>query len=199
MARPNGTHTSAAIRETAASLFNEHGYEATSLREIASAVGIQVGSLYNHIGGKNDLLLTIMVGIMDDLLAAVQEATSVEGDPVERLVRALDCHIRFHATHSRDVFIGNSELRALSPEDRRQVINRRDEYEALLKRLVTAVVDSRPDRGLDVRLQTFAILAIGTHVSSWYRDNGSMTLDQVVQGYTEVILRQLGVQRPAHL
>jgi TetR/AcrR family transcriptional regulator, cholesterol catabolism regulator len=193
MAVSNGANTAAAIREAAANLFHRHGYEATSLREIASQVGIQVGSLYNHIGGKSELLRDIMVGIMDDLLAAMDEAIRAPGSPLEVLKRAVDCHLRFHATHSRDVFIGNAELRALPAEDRRAVIARRDRYEHLLRQLVSDVVETLPAQRLDVRLQTYAILAIGSHVSSWYRDQGSMSLDDMVAGYTAVILRQLGV------
>ncbi|MFD6064927.1 TetR/AcrR family transcriptional regulator [Rhodococcus wratislaviensis] len=58
-----------AAREAAARLFYEHGYEATSLRTVASEVGIQVGSLYNHISGKEELPTDIMVSVRpnDDL------------------------------------------------------------------------------------------------------------------------------------
>lgn len=194
MARTQGAQTANAIAEVAASLFNEHGYEATSLRQIASEVGIQVGSLYNHIDGKNELLHNIMVGILDDLLDAIRNATAAGTDPVSRLVLALDCHIRFHALRSRDVFIGNSELRSLPPENRADVINRRDAYEEILRDLVSDVVHATGADPLDVRLQTYAILAIGTHVSSWYRPDGDMSLDDVVAGYTRVILRQLGIE-----
>lgn len=192
MAVTNGTNTADAIREAAADLFHQHGYEATSLRQIAARVGIQVGSLYNHIGGKSDLLREIMVGILDDLIAAMETAVATPGRPLEVLERALDCHLRFHASRSRDVFIGNSELRALPADDRQEVIVRRDRYERLLRRLVRDVVAEQPERPLDIRLQTYAIIAIGTHVSSWYRARGSLSLDDMVIDYTAIILRQLG-------
>lgn len=191
MAVTNGTNTADAIREAAADLFHQHGYEATSLRQIAARVGIQVGSLYNHIGGKSDLLREIMVGILDDLIAAMEIAVATPGTPLEVLGRALDCHLRFHASRSRDVFIGNSELRALPADDRQEVIVRRDRYERLLRRLVCDVVAEQPEHPLDIRLQTYAIIAIGTHVSSWYRERGSLSLDDMVTGYTAIILRQL--------
>jgi TetR/AcrR family transcriptional regulator, cholesterol catabolism regulator len=199
MTPTNGSHTAVAIREAAARLFYERGYGATSLREIASAAGIQVGSLYNHIGGKNDLLRTIMVEIMDGLLAAMQAATSVEEDPEKKLLRALDCHLRYHATHSRDVFIGNSELRALAAEARHEVTSRRNRYERQLRQFIANVGDDIPEDAVDTRLQTYSILAIGTHLSSWYRDDGPMSLDEVVEGYIQVILRQLGIVSPAAL
>jgi len=196
MSRISGTRTADAIQEAAANLFFQRGYTATSLREIASEVGIQVGSLYNHITGKNELLRNIMVRIMNDLLLAMNEAMDGAGDPVDRLRRALDCHIRFHATHSRDVFIGNTELRSLPDADREVVIARRDEYEALLRDLVQDVCDSGYGDAIDVRLQSYAIVAIGTHVASWYHADGSLSLNEVVSAYTETILRQLNVRHP---
>ena len=197
MPRNQGARTADAVREAAANLFYQRGYAATSLREIASEVGIQVGSLYNHIDGKAELLRNIMVKIMDDLLAAMVDATKDAGDPVERLERALDCHIRFHATHSRDVFIGNTELRSLAAEDRKLVIERRDEYEKLLRSLVQDVCDGGYGDAVDVRLQGFAIVAIGTHMAAWYKPSGSMSLDEVVDVYTKTIARQLNIKQHA--
>ena len=60
--------TAELIRPSAIDLFFEHGYEATSLRAIAGEVGIQVGSLYNHLTSKESLLYSIMSTIMEDLL-----------------------------------------------------------------------------------------------------------------------------------
>jgi TetR/AcrR family transcriptional regulator, cholesterol catabolism regulator len=196
MARVSGTRTADAIQEAAANLFFQRGYAATSLREIASEVGIQVGSLYNHIDGKNELLRNIMERIMSDLLLALAEALDGARDPVDRLRRALDCHIRFHAMHSRDVFIGNTELRSLPDADREIVIARRDEYEALLRGLIRDVCDKGFGDAIDVRLQSYAIVAIGTHVASWYHADGSLSLNEVVSAYTETILRQLNVRKP---
>ena len=76
---PGGVRTGAAIREAAERLFYEHGYEATSLRAVAAEVGIQVGSLYNHINGKEELLTDILVSVMDELIEAVNTAVDQAG------------------------------------------------------------------------------------------------------------------------
>ncbi|WP_422880128.1 TetR/AcrR family transcriptional regulator [Nocardioides aromaticivorans] len=178
-------------------MFLTRGYAATSLREIAAAVGIQVGSLYNHIDGKHQLLRDMMLAIMDELLAAIEAALDGSTDPVERLEQALDCHIRFHATHSRAVFIGNSELRSLEPEERRQVSGRRRAYEQVLIDLVNDLGDCGRADVIDAKLQVFSIVAIGTHVASWYRPGAGLALDDVVAVYTEATMRQLNI-RPDH-
>ncbi|MEE2062179.1 TetR/AcrR family transcriptional regulator [Rhodococcus artemisiae] len=189
-----GIRTSTAIREAAAKLFYAHGYEATSLRTVAAEVGIQVGSLYNHISGKEELLKDIMVSVMDELLEAVHAAVeNAAPGAVSKFKAAVDCHIRYHAEHAREVFIGNSELRALSDGDLDEVLERRAEYEKLIQSLVKNVAKETDADVLDAKLQTYSVLAQGAHVSSWYKSGGPKSLDKVVNTYITMALRQLGV------
>lgn len=191
----DGMKTREAIREVAADLFFEHGYEATSLRAVAAGVGIQVGSLYNHISGKDELLTDIMVSVMDTLEPDVMKAADAAGPgAVARLRAALDAHIRYHAEHAREVFIGNSELRSLSSTHRKAVLARRRQYEQYIRELVQAAAEETGVDLLNARLQTYAILALGMHVSSWYRPGGPLGLDEVVELFTRISLRQIGVE-----
>ncbi len=190
----NGGKTSEAIREAAASLFFEHGYEAASLRAVAAAVGIQVGSLYNHINGKDELLTDIMVAVMDELESSVHASVADAGDDaVDRLKAALDSHLRYHAQHAREVFIGNAELRSLNEADRKAVLARRRRYELFMRGLVEAAAKETGAELLDAKLQTYAVLALGMHVSSWFRPRGGLPLESVVDIYTSIMLRQIGI------
>jgi TetR/AcrR family transcriptional regulator, cholesterol catabolism regulator len=190
----NGPKTSAEIREAAAELFFKHGYEATSLRAVAGQVGIKVGSLYNHMGSKDELLLDIMLSVMDQITPLVESAVEAAGsDPVARLEAGIGAHICFHAQHARDTLIGNSELRALTPDQRRLILKRRHEYEELIQRLVEEAATSVGVELLDPRLQTYAVLALGMHTASWFRSSHQISLSRVVEVYTELSLRQIGV------
>ena len=190
----NRANTHSDIREAAAALFYQHGYEATSLRAVAGEVGIKVGSLYNHMGSKEELLLDIMMDVMDQLTPLVESAAaSAGGDPVDQLKAALRAHISFHAQHARETFIGNSELRALHPDQRKLISKRRRDYEKLMRDLVVAAAASRGVPLLDAQLQTYAILALGMHVASWYRETSDVSLEQLVSVNTELMLRQIGV------
>jgi AcrR family transcriptional regulator len=194
----NGAKTNAEIREAAAALFYEHGYEATSLRTVAAEVGIKVGSLYNHIGSKDDLLLDIMLSVQDTLLPMVDSAVEAAGDdPVARLEAAIGAHIRFHATNARETFIGNSEIRSLNEEQQKQVLAWRKKYENLMKSFIQKAADAVEVELIDLRLQTYALLALGMHTASWFREAHAVPLDRVVNIYTELSLRQLGISRSA--
>lgn len=185
-------HTSDAIREAAAMLFERNGYEATTLRQVATEVGITVGSLYNHMSSKEDLLGEILGGVLDDLLVAHERATAGISDPLERLRAAVEVHIRFHATHAREVFIGNTEQRSLTPARRGDVVAKRGRYETELQRILADAAKAGAADPVDLRLQVYAIVAIGAHVASWYRPDGAFSLKRVVECYTQIILRQLG-------
>ena len=185
-----GDETAYAIRRVAAELFERQGYGATSLRQIAMRVGVQVGSLYNHIGSKEDLLSTMMVDVLERLLSCVQDGVAVEADSVDRLRAAIGCSIRFHAENSRDVFIGNSELRALHAENRKIVVSKRDRYEQMMFELVREA--TADDEGTEnfKRLQVYSILAICSHVASWYQAGGPISIDDLVDGYTALLMQQ---------
>ncbi len=193
----NGVRTNESIREAAANLFYQRGFEATSLRAVAADVGIQVGSLYNHINSKDDLLTEIMASIMDELVDRMNAALDAAGPgAVDRLVAAIDVHLRYHAQNAQKVFIGNSELRSLNDEQRKIVVTRRGRYEILMRELITSAAEESGVELLDARLQTYAILALGMHIASWFQAKSRIKLEHVVNVYTEVCLRQLDIPRP---
>ncbi|MEU6561787.1 TetR/AcrR family transcriptional regulator [Nocardia nova] len=72
-----GQSTKDAIREAAIRLFSHKGFEQTSLREVADAVGITKASLYYHYASKLDLLLAIIEPIFDDMNSVVDELDGV--------------------------------------------------------------------------------------------------------------------------
>lgn len=195
MAR-KGQRTARTVREKAAEFFFEKGYDATTLREVAAASGVKVGSLYNHISSKEDLLHQVMGGIIDDLMVLLERALDTPGDTVDKLCAAIDCHVRFHATRAQESFIGNTNLRALSHDLRQVIIDKRNNYERILEQLIWQAGEEGLAQILDPRLHTYSIVALGTNVASWYKPGGRLELDEVVSIYTVLGLRQLGVTDP---
>src|SRR5919199_6702348 len=98
MARRNGLSASAPPRErseevyaAALRLFREKGYHATSMQDIAGAVGLYKGSLYHYIGGKEELLVRVFERGMGALLAEVEaiaaDAGMAPGDQLRAVIR----------------------------------------------------------------------------------------------------------------
>ncbi|RAM37320.1 TetR/AcrR family transcriptional regulator [Arthrobacter globiformis] len=186
-------HSADVIRAEAAQLFFDRGYDATSLRQIAAASGLKVGSLYNHIDSKEHLLLQIMGRIIDDLVDATRGASLVPGDAVTKLQAALAAHLTFHAQRAREVFIGNTELRSLSDSAREVVIEKRQEYELLLQGLIEDAGRAGLAEVVDAKIHVYSLVAQATHIASWFKPGGRMDLDEIVAVYTKLALRELNV------
>lgn len=183
------------IRDGAAKLFFERGYDATTLRQVASSAGLKVGSLYNHIDSKEHLLRQIMGGIIDDLLERVEEAVARArgGDSVDLLQAALAEHITFHAERAQEVFIGNSELRSLPVDARELVIRKRTEYELFLENLVSAAGRDGLADIVDAKIHVYSFVARATHIAGWFKPGGRFSLEEIVKIYTRFALRELNV------
>ncbi|MGV0067531.1 TetR/AcrR family transcriptional regulator [Mycobacterium colombiense] len=185
------------IRAAALELFTIHGYEATTMADIGQAVGMRGPSLYKHVGSKQDLLAHIMVETMRTLLTLHRSAVSSAVDVTERLRRATEAHVRFHARHRLEAFVGNREIRSLIEPNRSEVLALRVEYETCFRQLIEAGIDDGRFQVASTQLASFAILDLGMGVAAWYRPDGEVSEDALVWQYSDFALRLVGatVQR----
>ncbi|GAA0838709.1 TetR/AcrR family transcriptional regulator [Streptosporangium amethystogenes subsp. fukuiense] len=182
------------IRAAALTLFSERGYQATTMADIGAAIGIRGPSLYKHVGSKQELLAQIMTATMDTLLENHEAAISGCEDVTERLRRATEAHVRFHARHRLEAFVGTREIRSLEEPHRAEVLRRRARYEHGFRKLVADGVQADRFRVASVKLTSYAILDLGMGVSVWYRESGDFTEDQVVYQYGDLALRLAGAR-----
>ncbi|MBN9673982.1 TetR/AcrR family transcriptional regulator [Roseibium aggregatum] len=183
--RTKGRETAERVRKAALKLFAEAGYAAVSMREIASAVGVQPGALYNHFPTKQDILKDLMLSHMAALLAAWENAGFPSAmDPLERFVRF---HIRYHLQRADEVFIAYMELRNLDPENFAAVEAQRNRYEAIL----TSILEEGSTAGRyavdNPRVATRAIIAMLTGLPTWYREGGRLTGDEIETLYLTMV------------
>ncbi|RBO84291.1 TetR/AcrR family transcriptional regulator [Nocardia puris] len=84
-----GSGTKIAIRDAAVKLFGNKGFDQTSLREVADAVGITKASLYYHYPSKLDLLMAIIDPIVDHMRSVVDDIDAVpyDADGVRTVLR----------------------------------------------------------------------------------------------------------------
>ena len=195
MARTIGSHgptTLNAINEAALDLIFEHGYEAMSLRDLASRVGIRVGSLYNHIETKQDLLFGLLRTHMETLLAALDEAMAAAGTEgaKERLCAFVRFHVAYHITRKREVFISYSELRSLDTAQYDAIVRMRRRYE---DRLIAILRQGAGDgvfsvKDADIPAVAYGLLGLLTSSLTWFRPNGRMSVEDLVALDTRMVL-----------
>lgn len=186
--------TPAAVREAALGLFATRGYQQTTMSDIADALGIRAPSLYNHVSSKQELLHHVMVGTMDALIATHHVAVEGRSDRAAALRAATEAHVRYHAEHRAEAFVGNREINSLDPAGRGELLALRDTYERGFRNIIRAGVRSGEFEVRSVRLASYAILDMGIGVSTWFRPDGAHSAGQVARQYGELALRMVGVR-----
>lgn len=176
------------LYEAAVQLFAERGYHGTSIREIIGRVGVQPAAFYYHFVSKEDLLKQIMVATLEELTAEVRQAVAAERTAEARLVAALGAHVAFHAQRPLEAFVVDSELRGLDSSERAMVVELRDRYEAIFYEILDDGVRRGEFHVSDVKVQTYALMALATSVASWYSPGGRLGVDDVATLYTSLVL-----------
>jgi AcrR family transcriptional regulator len=187
-----GPKTLEAIRRAGLRLIYEHGYEAMSLRQLAAEVGITPGSVYNHIDTKQDLLFELVKHHMEQVLHELDTALAGIADPVDRLRAFVAFHVNYHMVRKKEIFVANFELRSLDPDNYSTIVEMRRAYETRLGDILEQGVALGVFVCGDVRVATFAILAMLTGVCTWYRSNGRLSRDDIIDTHIRLVLR--GVQ-----
>lgn len=183
MARTQGSRadiTGPLIRDEALRLFARQGYAAVSMRQIASAVGVQAGALYAYTPDKQALLLDLLESHMQELLAAWKD---IPGDPLARLERFVRFHIDTSLDHPDAVFLSYMELRNLTPENFARIADLRNRYEARLSAILRDGVEAGMMQIDDVKLTTLALIAMLTGVTNWYREGGRLDRRRIGEIY----------------
>ncbi len=183
------------IREAALTLFSERGYYGTGMEDIARVVGIRASSLYNHLPSKQILLADIMLTTMRELIRVFDESIKQaqdSADPAAELRLAMEVHVRYHATHRRDVRVGNREIASLEEQHQREVRQQRRTYARRWQAMIERGINTGAFATPSAQLSTYALLEMGIGVSQWFQEGGPLTLDEIADHYAEMALRQLG-------
>jgi AcrR family transcriptional regulator len=164
----------------AAGLFREKGYAGTTTRALSALAGIQNGSMYHHVGGKEDLLYGLCVDSLNDVAALFASIADSGGEPVHRLERVAKSYVQLvlrdrdrHATML-------SEIRSLSPQRREQVIGLRDENVAFVENLVLQSQERGQLRSdVPAKYLTLAMFNLLNWTIFWFDPEGELSVDQI--------------------
>ena len=161
---------------------------AMSLRQLAAEVGIQSGSLYNHISTKQELLFELIRDHINELLRQLDRALQGKARPVDKLRAFTAFHVTYHMTRKREVFIANSELRSLEPKNYEAIVALRGAYERRLAEILSEGVaegefESWRHPGRDI-----CDPGPSTGLTTWYRPGGRLTREAIVAAHEKLVL-----------
>jgi AcrR family transcriptional regulator len=167
-------HSLDSLLDAAVALFNERGYEATSVDEVATRLGVTKSAIYHHVPSKVELLRLALDRALDALFAVTSETGATTGPAIERLeyvvrgsVRVLTAELPFVTLLLR--LRGNTEVE-------RTALQRRREFDRVVAGLVRAA-EHEGDVRTDVDPAVISRLLFGTvnSLTEWYRPGGDLS------------------------
>ena len=185
-----------AIEDVASDLFRERGYAATSIRDIARALSVQGASLYAHVTSKEDVLWAIVDRAATRFETAADRAEAEAashrpGDPAEAIAALVEAHVDVLTADVDEAGVFVNEWRSLGEERRRQILDRRDAYQARFRRQVDAGMAGGAFAMTDPAIATSTVLSALNGVAAWYDPNGRLPADRIADHLVDLVLRML--------
>jgi TetR/AcrR family transcriptional regulator, cholesterol catabolism regulator len=181
----------AEVYRTAAQIILRKGYDATSINDIANALGMTKAGLYHYINGKKELLFDIMNFGLDELDAEVATPASSIVDPSERLRFIIASHARLVTRGQGAITILVDEITALTPAQNRIITRRKREYFDRLRGVLNELKSEGKLQAVDTTAATFSLLGMINWLSRWFRQDGHITQEEIAEQITKIALNGL--------
>jgi AcrR family transcriptional regulator len=179
----------------AAQLFREKGFEGTTIRDIAGAVGMQSGSPFYHFANKHELLMAVMEEGLRLGLERSRAVVDAEGlTAVERFRQLVRAHYGIlHETGSDFIPVMLYDWRSLPAPYRRRIVELKDRYDALWQATLDAL-HAEGRLGADARIARLMILGAINFSATWYRarprGRAGVDLDTLAAETSALFLRE---------
>ena len=177
------------ILRTAARLFQQRGYDATSMNDVAAALKLSKGGLYHHFQSKDEILFEIMNHAMDITEERVLGPVRGIANPDERLRALIRLHIEVVLSpRDREITVMLHENHPLPPALRRRINGRKKEYIHFLENLIAEIQGSRRAAPrVSPRAAAFALLGMINWIYQWYKPEGELQVQNIVPQFTDLL------------
>jgi AcrR family transcriptional regulator len=181
----------------AVSLFIEKGFHRTTTREIAKQSGFSIGTLYEYIGSKEDVLYLVCDAIYEEVSDRLRQQLDTKGSGVERLKKAIAALFHVIDEMQEEVLVMYQEAKSLPKEALPYVLQKEMDMTELMERIIQECVDGG---GLELEEQEIKLLAHNILVSAhmWTFRRWAIQKLYTLEEYTNLQIKQLlkGVTEP---
>lgn len=179
------------IKNVAQGLFKKHGYAVASMRDIASEMGMEAASLYNHIESKEEILYSICFGLANKLNNSIEEVNDIYFNAEEKLRMAVRFHIEVLTEDLDAAYVFVHDWKNLSGKALEDFKAARDMYEHGIR---TIIEDGEKEGLFDEENKGFATLTILSSLNwivEWYKKDGRLSPQEIATKLSDFILTGL--------
>ncbi len=181
------------IIEVAQNLFREHGYYATSMRDIAKEVGIEPPSLYSHFDSKEAILSHVCFHIANEFFEFQEPILNGMSHPVDKLKELIAGHVNVIIQNLDAAAVFFNEWRHLPEPELTRFVEMRERYEKGFHDVMMDGITTGDFRMGDVAFTVRMIFSVINDIHAWYRLSGNVRPHEVGEKMSDFILNGVGM------
>ncbi len=185
------------ILQEARALFHRHGFRGTTLDMVAAAMGVTKPFIYGIYERKVDILFDIAIRNIGSSLEAIEGAIAMPGTPTQRLAELARRLARVCIDHRDAVAVFFRDENSLEPDQRAQIHALQQRFDDALARLLQAGIDAGELKPIDPRTATLAIGGMIGWMFVWYRPEGRLSPEDLMEHMAQYALRIAGARSSA--
>lgn len=181
-------HDADSVLRIAARVFNERGYDGTSMEDLARALGVTKSAIYHHVSGKTELLRQSLDLALDALFAVTREEGATRGPAADRLDHVLRGSVRVLVEELPHVTLllrvrGNTEVE-------KRALERRREFDHHIADLVReGIVDGDIRSDIDPAVASRLLFGMVNSIVEWYKPDRGLTAEEVADALSAIAFR----------
>ena len=179
------------IEEKATVLFQERGYAATSMRDLAQDLGIEAASLYSHIKSKEEILQKICFRMAEEFFSAWQEVDLENSSQAAKMEKAMIAHVKVITKDTDASAVFFNEWRHLSDPFLSEFLGMRDDYEGRFKKILRDGMASGEFKIVDEKFMMLTLLSSLNWTHNWYKPEGNLTPEEIGKRLSGLLLNGL--------
>lgn len=176
-----------ALLFAAVTMFNEHGFAATSIEDVAASLHVTKPVIYRYLGSKDQVLLECVKRGMAQVQDAIQSARLTPGTGLDRLTLFLRCYAEI-STYGFGRCVHRTSEHELSEESRVQFRDLKREIDQAMRQMIEDGVADGSIYAPDVRLTAFALAGSLNWIPRWYNADGTLTAAEVATGIVDTLI-----------
>lgn len=177
------------IITVASRLFNEKGYKAVSMRDIAKAMDIKAASLYNHINGKQEILSEIILKVAEEFTVGMEKVVSENSSAIKKVEKVIELHIDITVNHSEALAALNNDWMHLEKEDLKAFVKMREDYEENFRKIIKQGIDAGEIKSYHPEVILFSILSTLRTLYLWYQKRGKLDINILKKDMVSVLIK----------
>lgn len=179
------------VIQTAAELFRAHGYSATSMRDLANAMGIEAASLYSHIKSKEEILQHLCFGMADKFRSSLEEVENSELSSSEKLRAGILVHIQVMSENLTASAVFMNDHRHLSHPFLRDFLLLRINYINRFKKIIHQGIEKKEFIPVDTKLAVMTLFSSLNWMPQWYDPKGIINPEVLGNQLSDMLIEGL--------